>query len=302
MAPDLASIAVILNAAAGTARDRPRIDSELADLFRAAGCAAEMIGLRANDDPQTASRDASARAAIVVAGGGDGTVSGVAAGIAGSRAALGILPLGTLNHFARDLGIPFDLRQAVAVVAARRVVRVDAGQVNDRLFINNSSIGVYPGIVEEREELRRQGQRKWPAMAIATFRVLRRYRGVTVRIEADGRQRIWRTPFVFVGNNEYAIDGIRLGARARLDQGRLFVYLAPRARVRDLPLLLATALAGRASQSGALEIVSATDLTIDARAARRIQVAVDGEVTSMSRHLRYRACPGALQVVVPPRT
>ena len=139
--------------------------------------------------------------------------------------------------------------------------------MNDRIFVNNSSIGLYPDIVEEREALRRQGHRKWPAMAIATLRVLRRYRGVTVRIDVDGRQRNWQTPFVFVGNNEYAIDGIRLGARARLDQGKLFVYLAPRARARDLPMLLAKALVGRASQSGAFEIVAATELTIDTRAA-----------------------------------
>ena len=271
----------------------------MVDLFRALGCAAEIIQLRAGQDPTDAAREASTRVSIVVAGGGDGTVSGVAAGIIGSPAALGILPLGTLNHFAKDLRIPLDLPQAVAVVAARHLARVDVGQVNDRVFINNSSIGLYPGIVEEREALRRQGHRKWPAMAIATFRVLRRYRGVTVRIDVDGHQRIWRTPFVFVGNDEYAIDGIRLGARERLDQGKLFVYLAPRARTRDLPMLLAKALVGRAGQSGAFEIVAATELTIDTGRARRIRVALDGEVITMSTPLRYRTCPGALQVVVP---
>ena len=255
--------------------------------------------VRARARPEEAAREASARASIVVAAGGDGTVSGVAAGIVGSQAALGVLPLGTLNHFAKDLHIPLDLPEAVAVVAARHIERVDVGQVNDRVFINNSSIGLYPSIVEEREALRRQGHRKWPAMAIATFRVLRRYRGVTVRIDVDGRRRTWRTPFVFVGNNEYAIDGIRLGARARLDQGKLFVYLAPRTRTRDLPMLLAKALIGRASQSGAFEIVPATELTHRHRQGRRLRVAVDGEVMTMSTPLTYRTRPRALQVVVP---
>jgi diacylglycerol kinase family enzyme len=255
--------------------------------------------LRAGQNPSDAGRDARTRASTVVAAGGDGTVSGVAASVVGSQTALGILPLGSLNHFAKDLHIPLDLRHAVAVVAAGHLAQVDVGQVNDRVFINNSSIGIYPGIVEEREDLRRQGHRKWPAAAIATYRVLRRYRGVTVRIEVDGRQRTWRTPFVFVGTNEYTIDGIRLGSRARLDQGKLFVYVAPRARTRDLPKLLALALLGRATRSGTFEIISATELTIDTRTPRRIRVAADGEVTTMSTPLRYRTCPGALQVIVP---
>ncbi len=278
---------------------RPHLDSELRELFRAAGCAAEIIVLRAGQNPSAAVRDARARASTVVAAGGDGTISSVAASVAGSQTALGILPLGTFNHFAKDLNIPLDLPNAVAVVAAGHLAHVDVGQVNDRVFINNSSIGIYPGIVEEREELRRQGHRKWPAAAIATYRVLRRYRGVTVRIEVDGRQRTWRTPFVFVGNNEYTIEGIRLGSRARVDQGKLFVYVAPRARTSDLPKLLALALLGRASRSGSFEIVSATELTIDTRTPRRIRVAADGEVTTMSTPLRYRTCPGALQVIVP---
>lgn len=293
------SIAVILNASAGTAAGHPHIGSELGDLFRACGCDARIIVVRAGHDLKNAARDASARASIVVAGGGDGTVSGVAGSILGSPAALGILPLGTFNHFAKDLRIPLDLRQAVAVVAAGQLARVDVGQVNDRVFVNNSSIGVYPDIVQEREALRRQGHRKWPAMAIATLRVLRRYRGVTVRMDVNGRQKNWRTPVVLIGNNEYAIDGIRLGSRARVDQGRLFIYLAPRARARDLPMLLAKALVGRARQSGAFEIVAATELTIDTRTARFLRVAVDGEVARMTTPLRYRTCPVALQVVVP---
>jgi diacylglycerol kinase family enzyme len=296
-----ASIAVILNASAGTAHRHPHLASELGEFFRTAGCDAEIIQLPASQDPTAVARDAGARVSVVVAGGGDGTVSGVAAGIFGSPAALGVLPLGTLNHFAKDLQIPLDLREAVAVVAARHVQRVDVGEVNDRVFINNSSIGLYSGIVEEREKLRREGQGKWPAMAIATFRVVRRYRGVTVRIDIEGRQRTWRTPFVVVGNNEYTLEGIGLGARARLDQGKLFVYLAPRSRARDLPMLIARAVIGRASLSRAFEIVAANELTIETRtgASRRIRVALDGEVVTMSTPLRYRVHPGALPVLVP---
>jgi YegS/Rv2252/BmrU family lipid kinase len=297
--PQSDSIAVILNVSAGTAHGHPQIEKALRDLFQASGRDARIVVLQPGQDAKDAARDASRRASIVVAGGGDGTVSSVAAGIVDSPAALGVLPLGTLNHFARDLHIPDDLGQAVAIVAAGYVARVDVGRCNDRLFVNNSSIGVYPDIVEEREVLRREGHRKWPAMAIATLRVLRRYRGVTVHVDADGRQMTWRTPFVFVGNNEYATDGLRLGARARIDRGRLFVYLAPRARSRDLPILLVKALAGRVRHSATFEVVPATELTIVTRASRRIRVAIDGEVATMTTPLRYRTCPQALNVVMP---
>jgi diacylglycerol kinase family enzyme len=298
--PPSESIAVLLNSDAGTASGRPQIATELAELFRALGREAEIIVLPHGQDPLEAARSAGARSTIVAAAGGDGTVCGVAAGLVDGPAALAVLPLGTLNHFARDLRIPLDLAKAVAVVAAGHTARIDAGVVNDRVFVNNSSIGIYPSIVDAREALRSQGHRKWPAMAIATFRVLRRYRGVKVTIEIDGRRHTWRTPFVFVGNNEYTIDGSRLGSRERLDEGVLFVYLAPRLRAIDLPLLLAKALAGRARQSGEFEIVRARELWIDKpRIGRPQHVALDGEIRVMKTPLHYRTSAGALRVVVP---
>jgi diacylglycerol kinase family enzyme len=296
--PQPPSIVVILNPAAGD-KTQAKTQSEVNDLFRTFGYEPEVVLLRADQTPEVAARAASARASIVVAGGGDGTVSGVAAGVMGTQAALGILPLGTFNHFAKDLHIPLDLRAAVEVIVAQHLDRVDVGEVNGHVFINNSSIGIYPNIVEEREALRRRGHRKWPAMAIATFRVVRRHRGVTVRIKVDGVERTWRTPFVFVGNNEYAIDGVGLGARTRLDEGTLYAYLTPRTRARYLPVLVVKALLGRASQSGEFEIVPATELTIDMPRTRRIHVAVDGEVSTMIAPLRYRACPRSLPVVIP---
>ena len=297
--PPPGPIAVILNAGAGTAMGRPNLAAELVDLFRAAGRHAEISTLHPGQDANAMIRQVSASAAIVVAAGGDGTVRSVASAVLGSPAALGILPLGTLNHFARDLRIPFDLHQAIAVIVAGRIEHVDIGMANDRVFVNNSSIGIYPSIVDEREALRRQGHRKWSAMALATLRVLRRYRGVKVSLDIDGRQHTWRTPFVFVGNNAYAIDGIGLGARARLDEGRLFVYLTPRLRTRDLPLLFAKALIGRARQSGEFEIVAAREVWIHRSRSRRVHVAFDGEVTTMNTPLHFRTHPKALRVVLP---
>jgi diacylglycerol kinase family enzyme len=185
------------------------------------------------------------------------------------------------------------------VIAAGRIGQVDVGTANDRVFVNNSSFGIYPSIVDVREALRRQGHRKWPAMAIATLRVLRRYRGVRVSLDIDGRRRTWRTPFVFVGNNEYTIEGIGLGARARVDEGKLFVYVTPRLRARELPLLFAKALIGRARQSGEFEIMPATEVWIHTSRSRHVQVAFDGEVSRLRTPLHYRTHPRALRVVLP---
>ena len=167
--------------------------------------------------------DSARRAAVdgcarVVAGGGDGTISTVAALLAGTDKALAVLPLGTLNHFAKDLGLPLELEAAARVAATGRVVRVDVGEVNGRVFINNSSIGLYPRLVRRRQQQQdRLGRGKWAAFLFAGLSVLRRYPFLDVRLEADGRTFSRRTPFVFVGNNDYLMDGLQIGARARLD-------------------------------------------------------------------------------------
>jgi len=290
-------VTILWNPSAGSAR--AGLEAHVVALFRAAGYDAQIIILQKGQDPTASARAASARAEIVVAAGGDGTVSRVAAGVIGTSSVLGVLPIGTLNHFARDLQIPLDIERSVATIVARHIGHVDVGQVNDHVFINNSSIGIYPSIVEVRDELRRQGLHKWPATALATFRVLRRHRGRRVTIEIGGRETVRRTPFVFVGNNQYAVEGIRLGERRRLDQALLYVYAAPRVRARELPKLLMKALLGRVRHSGEFEIVSAPELRLTTAGPRRVRVALDGEVASMTLPLHYRSRPGALRVILP---
>src|SRR6266850_4101350 len=178
-------ITVIFNTVSGTKR-REDLPSRLAELFDRAGVPARIVPLAPGADARHLARAACESGAdAVVAAGGDGTVNGVASALAGSNTPLGVIPLGTLNHFAKDLHLPLDLDAAVSVIAARHVKKVDVGVVNDRVFVNNSSIGVYPSIVVEREELRRRrGYGKWRALAVATAHVLRHYRGITIRIDA----------------------------------------------------------------------------------------------------------------------
>lgn len=292
-------IAILLNAKSGinAPADQP---ARLAQMFAAAGAAVRFMPLAGGVDTAALVHAAVADGATaIVAAGGDGTVNSVATALVGSATPLGVLPMGTLNHFARDSGIPFDLPAAVATIVAAHTTRIDVGAVNDRLFLNNSSLGVYPDIVVEREKLRQQGYHKWVALAIASARVVRHYRGLRVRMEADQTRGRARTAFLFVGNNEYEVEGLRLGARARIDCGALFAYLAPRVHARELPKLLGLALLGRVRNSHTLESFPARELRVETPRRRRLRVAIDGEVTVMRPPLLFSIKRLALTVIVP---
>lgn len=292
-------IAVVLNTESGPRR--PDVRGEIAHAFRGEGIDPT---IRAIGDPVVLAdaarevRDAGAH--IVVAAGGDGTISAVASAVAGTSVPLGVLPLGTLNHFAKDAGIPIDLTEAVRTIVHGVVRRVDLGSVNDRVFVNNASIGVYPDMVAVRERLRAQGHSKVIASIRATFEVLRRNADVTVHLEADSVRVAARTPFLFVSNNEYLVEGIKIGARTRLDGGRLFAYFAPPVRTRDLPTLFARSVFGIARRDHALETLSANELWVRTSAGRTISVACDGELVSLSSPLHYRSHPAALNLIGPP--
>jgi len=231
----------------------------------------------------------------IVAAGGDGTVNAVASVLAGTDVPLGVLPLGTLNHFAKDLHIPTALDDAANTVVAGHSVVVDVGEVNGRIFVNNSSVGAYPQLVVER---RSQPQAKWLSEAIAAIRVLRNYRKLLVEIVADHVDRVARTPFVFVGNNEYQLDGLNFGARPRLDAGTLHLCMAPDIGRMRFAAIVASAFVGRLAAGGRFESMCLPECAIRS-VSRRLLVSLDGEVALLETPLKYRIRRRALRVVVP---
>ena len=239
-------------------------------------------------------------AATIVAGGGDGTVNAVASTLIGTDKALGVLPLGTFNHFAKDLKIPLDLIAAARTVIANHTIQVDVGDVNGHIFINNSSLGLYPSLVRKREQRQRLGHGKWPAFVWAAFSVMRRYPFIDVRLNADGREISTRTPFVFIGNNEYEMESFNIGRRARLDAGQLSLYFSHRTGRLGLVVLGLRALLGRVDRTKEFVAMATTEVSIETKRSR-IRVSTDGEVTMMHPPLHYRLRPGALRVIVPSR-
>ena len=235
---------------------------------------------------------------LVVGGGGDGTIAAIAAALVDTDAVLGVLPMGTLNHFAKDLSIPLELEKAIQTLFSGRIARVDVCEVNGRVFLNNSSLGFYPRIVQEREREQRRGHSKWVAFAQAAALIFQQSRTLHVKLEtADGLRQSCDTPFVFIGNNRYAAAGLQIGSRVTMDGGKLWVCTAPDAGRFALLALALKAVLGfvRDADMAAFE----TGMTEVHMRRDRVPVATDGEVNVMRTPLRYHIRPGALRVVVP---
>jgi diacylglycerol kinase family enzyme len=286
-----------MNRGAGGADDP---QARIVELFRSTGEEPRLMHPNGTDDMFAVSRAAAQTdERVILAAGGDGTVNAVAAAIAGTDKVMGVLPVGTLNHFAKDLNIPLDLESAVQTIVAGETATVDVGEVNGRIFINNSSLGLYPQIVSRREaQQQRLSRGKWTAFFWATIQALRRFPFLDLRIEFEGRQIFRRTAFLFVGNNEYQIAGFNLGSRVCVDAGRLGLYLTQRTGRLGLFRLAFHALFGRVDQAKDFDVFCVREARIETR-KRRLLVALDGEIQRMETPLEYRIRPGALRVLVP---
>jgi diacylglycerol kinase family enzyme len=236
----------------------------------------------------------------VVAAGGDGTISCAAGALAGRERPLGVLSFGTLNHFARDAGLPAEAADAVAAIAGGRTRPVDVAEVNGRVFINNSAVGLYPLMVRAREAQQRQlGRGKKSAMLVASLRALYRFSRRRLVIRLAGGQAPIETPLLFVGNNRYDTQLFALGRREVVDKGELCLY-APLARGRFHFLMLSVR-----SLFGALDQVrdfvnldGIESVEVDS-SRPMLAVSTDGETWTMETPLRYRIRPGALRLLVP---
>lgn len=257
------------------------------------------FGNNGGDILRMAKAAATSEADSIVGVGGDGTVSAVAAEAYKSGKRLGVVPMGTLNNFSKDLGIPQDIAGAVRSIADGDTKTIDIADVNGRHFINNSSIGLYPRIVKKRkQQQQRLGYGKWRAAFWATLRMFRLSPLLKVRIELDGKTFLRKTPFVFVGNNVYEMELYNIGRRPRLDSGNLSLYFLHRGGRWGMVLLIFHTFTGRLKQWRDFEEVLTDSVTIQTR-RKRLPVAFDGEVELLHTPLKYKILPRALAVFVP---
>lgn len=295
-------IRAIVNKGGGTLKGLEDEEAQIVAAFAAAGVDAD-VRMTESADIFEAMKEAASAPGLdaVVAGGGDGTLSCAAGHLAGTGRAFGILPLGTLNHLARDAGIPAEIGEAAKVIAAGHVREIDVAEVNGRVFVNNSSVGLYPDMVMLREqEQEKKGRSKRMAMLSASLRSLRHFRRHRLWISAPGLEAPIRTPLLFVGNNRYQVNLFGLGKRERLDDGELCLY-AIRARSR-LHLFWAgiRGIFGRLDQQRDFITAYVTEAEISADRPALI-LSADGETVRMETPLRYRIRPKALRLIVPER-
>jgi len=291
-------IELIVNASSGTGENRA-LAERLKELFDRDGLVAHVaLAERGHAIIELARQAALGDADVVVAGGGDGTINSVISQLLNTKKTLGVLPLGTMNHFAKDLHIPLELEAAVETIVDGHIANVDLGEVNGHVFVNNSSLGLYPSIVRERERQQRLGWGKWPAYVWAAVAVLRRYPFLDIRLDIDGKAFSRRTPFVFIGNNEYEMETLNIGGRSCLDAGELSLYLTNRTGRLGLIRLALRALFGGLRQEKDFLALRTKEIWIGTK-HKRLRVALDGEVTIMEPPLRYRVLPGRLRVLAP---
>ena len=282
-----------------------------ADARERVGAALRRVGIEGEVEPvpgdhveARARRAVEAGADLVIAAGGDGTMGAVASALVGTKAALGLLPLGTLNHLARDLGIPFDLDEAAAVIAAGHQRRIDVARVgakgDGRVFVNNSAIGLYPLFVADREgQQHRLGRSKRLAMFVAGLRALARFHHHRLTLTIDGgRSQAIETPLLFVGNNDYRLDLGAPGRRGSISEGRLCVIAMRRMGRAGFLVAMIRALAGRSLPGDMIKLDDVRQLGVASRRSR-LEVSIDGETCRMAPPIDYRIEPAALRVIAP---
>jgi diacylglycerol kinase family enzyme len=235
---------------------------------------------------------------LFIAAGGDGTVHHVLQAVVNTDSILGVIPTGTYNHFARDLNIPLDWREALEVATGGATQQIDTGRINDRFFVNNVSLGLYPELVARREERGRDYPR-WKARLYAAYMTLRKYPHVTLNIESDNRNDVIRTHMFMVSNNTYDLSRIGVEApRERMTEGRVSVYWLPHIPRLELTKFVAKYLAGRVRNAPGFSSFRTTRMRVNS-SRPRLHVGIDGELFDLAPPLVMTAVPQSLLVRVP---
>ena len=295
----MARTTVLLNRGGGAVAADPKIAGKVRKAFKAAKIDARVEMIDGGDYEVRCRAIAKRGDELLVVGGGDGSISAAASALAGSKTALGILPLGTLNHFARDLGLPTDIGEAAQLIARKPLRRVDVAEMNDRIFINNSAIGLYPLMVIDRDEQRKRlGRSKRLAMIVASIRTLARFNHQRLILTVNDEKERVDTPLLFVGNNDYRIDLGAPGQRESLDDGELSVFVMRKKTRRGLIAASVRALFDRARDDDMEKIEGVQRLRVASHRSI-LAVSLDGEVVHAPPPFDYKIRKQALRVIAP---
>lgn len=290
---------VLINRGGGAVAADNGVEDKVRAALNGAGIEADIELVSGDECALRCRAIAERREPLLIVGGGDGTVAAAAAELVGTDTRLGILPLGTLNHFARDLGVPPELDRAAELIAKGSERHVDVGEMNGRVFINNSAVGLYPLMVVDRDLQRvRLGRSRRLAMLVASTRTLARFNHQRLTLIVNDQRARVDTPLLFVGNNDYRLDLGAPGRRESLEDGKLFVLVMRKKTRRGLVAASIRALFKRTRPDDMVRIDEVERLRVGSR-RRRLTVSLDGEVVRAIPPLDYRINRKALRVIAP---
>lgn len=254
---------------------------------------------RGADIAAAAKRAAQEGADVVVALGGDGTQSAVAGALAGSDTVMGVLPGGTFNYFARELGVGETLDAALETLLSGRIRRLDVGEVNGRIFLNNASFGLYPKILEQREAIyKRWGRSRLAAYWSVVLTLWDMRDPMHLSLTLDGEKRDFYTPLAFVARSAYQLENMGLEGADAVRNGQLALFLAKGHSPRQLMAAAFRLAFGKTARGQDFDLLIADEILIETRQSRRL-LAFDGEKAYLARPFRLRVQREALSVIVP---
>ena len=304
--PAASPLFLVINASAGK-NDSSRVNDTIHEVLTAGDREHEIAFVedprRLGEIAQRAVERALERQGAVVAVGGDGTVNAVAQIAVNRDCPFGVIPQGTFNYFGRYHGIPSDAAEAAKALLTARVQQVQVGLLNDRVFLVNASLGLYPELLEDREAFKKRfGRSRIAAMLAAVGSALREHRQLRLRIEHQGVAQNIRTPTLFVGNNRLQLEQIGIGEAPLLESGQLVALVLRPAGAVALFWLMLRGIAGQMGDARNVDTFGLQDMTVTPAlryGSKKMKVAIDGEVTWLAAPLRFRAAPKRLQLLVP---
>ncbi len=235
----------------------------------------------------------------VVVVGGDGTLNTVSQCLLNRPVALGIIPTGTFNYLARALRVPLEPVAAARVIVTGERRSLHVGAVNELIYLNNASIGLYPYLIEQREQDNRRFGRMQVVAKLSGFATLMRaHRNLRLRMRVDGQTEPMVSPVIFFGNNPLQLEDMKLDLAACARDGQLAVIAVKPVTRWDMLQLMVRMQLGTFEQAPQVAAFCAQSVVIDSK-QRHIKVAVDGEVRQLTTPLTFSVLQNALQVMVP---
>lgn len=302
----IAPLYFVINAGAGR-NDASQTQDTIHKVLEEAGCEHDMTVIhepqRLAEVAQPVVERAAERGGAVVAVGGDGTLNAIAHLAVRLDCPFGVIQQGTFNYFGRAHGIPPDTAEAARALLTARIHKVQVGFVNDRIFLVNAALGLYPEILEDREAFKKRfGRSRFNALCAGIGTILREHRQLLLRIQHEGIARTIRTPTLFLGNNRLQLEQIGIGEAPLLDQGHLVAIMSRPVHTPAILWLMLRGALGQLGDARHVDTFGLKEMTVKpamSYGSLRMKVAIDGEVTWLRAPLTFRAAPAALRLLVP---